>query len=358
VSATAVYPVGRAARDRFVLARRGPRAAVDPWAPPRVVLEREPDGHGGVVDVTTLFLTGRECPWRCVMCDLWQHTTEADTPPGAIPQQVRAGLRAGPRPGTVRRNLKLYNAGSFFDPRAVPRADDPAIARAVADFARVTVESHPRLVGDRTWRFRDLLARARGGGRDGGPALEVAMGLETAHPDALARLNKGCTVDEFSAAAAALAAHGVDLRVFLLVHPPFVPHGDRIAWLRRSIDVALDAGASAISLIPTRGDSGAMPALAAQGAFVAPTLAELETSAAEALDSVQSRWQILPRIPGRGPARSPARILADLWDLAAVAACGACLEARRARLLRQNLEQRIPDPVACAACGAPAAACP
>ena len=64
------------------------------------------------------------------------------------------------------------------------------------------------------------------------------MGLETAHPDALARLNKGCTLDDFAAAARALAAHGVGLRVFLLVHPPFVPHDERTPWLLRSIDAA------------------------------------------------------------------------------------------------------------------------
>ena len=353
MSAPAIYPDARAARDRFVLARRGPRHAVDPWAAPRVVVDPEPDGDGGIADAVTVFLTGRECPWRCVMCDLWRHTTEADTPPGAIPHQIglalalQAGLRAGPRPGAVRRFLKLYNAGSFFDPRAVPPIDDPAIARVVADMARVTVESHPRLIGDRTWRLRDLLAGARGDGH-GGPSLEVAMGLETAHPDALARLNKGCTVDDFRAAAAALAAHGVGLRAFLLVHPPFVPRADQAAWLLRSIDVALDAGASVVSLIPTRGDSGAMPALAAQGAFVSPSLAEFETSAALALDRVQN----VPRIPGRSPARSPARVVADLWDIAAFATCAACLDARRARLLRLNLEQRVPDPMACAACGA------
>ena len=338
MSAPAVYPIGRAARDRFVLERRGPRRLVDPWAPPRVVVDPEPDGAGGVVDVITLFLTGRECPWRCVMCDLWRDTLETDTPPGAIPRQIRLALAPGSEPSSglsselapqVRRHLKLYNAGSFFDPRAVPPEDDQAIADAVADVARVTVESHPRLVGDRTWRFRDRLA----------PALEVAMGLETAHPGALARLNKGCTVDDFAAAAAALAAHGVGLRVFLLVHPPFVARDERSAWLRRSIDVAVDAGASTIALIPTRGDTGAMPALAELGEFAPPTLADLETSAARALHSVQRSVQ------------SRVRIVADLWDLQAFATCADCLDARRARLLRQNVEQRVPGPIACATCG-------
>ena len=202
----------------------------------------------------------------------------------------------------------------------MPPGDDPAIARAVAGVSRLTVESHPRLVGDRTWRFRDRLA----------PSLEVAMGLETAHPDALARLNKGCTLDDFAAAARALAAHGVGLRVFLLVHPPFVPHDERTPWLLRSIDAAIDAGASVIALIPTRGAdrAGAMEALAAEGLFAPPSLATLEDAAAQAIRHAAGR----------------ARVLADLWDLAAFATCPACLDARRARLLRLNLEQRVPDP--------------
>ena len=211
----------------------------------------------------------------------------------------------------------------------MPPADDAAIARAVAGISRLTVESHPRLVGDRTWRFRDRLV----------PSLEVAMGLETAHPDALARLNKGCTLDDFAAAARALAAHGVGLRVFLLVHPPFVPHDERTAWLLRSIDAAVDAGASVIALIPTRGDTGAMEALTADGLFVPPSLATLEDAATQAIRHADGR----------------ARVLADLWDLTTFATCPACLDARRARLLRLNLEQRMPDPVACAACAACAA---
>jgi uncharacterized Fe-S cluster-containing MiaB family protein len=162
------------------------------------------------------------------------------------------------------------------------------------------------------------------------------MGLETAHPDALARLNKGCTLDDFAAAARALAAHGVGLRVFLLVHPPFVADAERTPWLLRSIDAAIDAGASLIALIPTRGDTGAMGALTEAGSFAPPSIATLEDAAAQAIRH----------------AAGHARVLADLWDLAAFAICPACLDARRARLLRLNVEQRVPDPIACAACGA------
>ena len=49
--------------------------------------------------------------------------------------------------------MKLYNAGSFFDPRAVPEADYDDVAAALAGLSRVIVESHPALVGPRVDRL-------------------------------------------------------------------------------------------------------------------------------------------------------------------------------------------------------------
>ena len=49
------------------------------------------------------------------------------------------------------------------------------------------------------------------------------MGLETAHPEVLAGLNKRMTLDQFSTAANFLRRNGIDLRVFILVQPPFMP---------------------------------------------------------------------------------------------------------------------------------------
>ena len=182
------YPSGRRARDRFVLARRPSRRPLDPLAHQGVVIEPERAADGTRVDTATVFLTGRECPWRCVMCDLWTHTTTAVTPRGAIRLQIAQRHRDDAPGAAMPSVIKLYNAGSFFDRRAVPPQDDDAIAEALRPFTRVVVESHPSLVGDRTWRLRDRLTR------DGRTTrLEVAMGLETAHPIALERLNKGIT---------------------------------------------------------------------------------------------------------------------------------------------------------------------
>src|SRR5260370_26132042 len=43
--------------------------------------------------------------------------------------------------------IKLYNSGSFFDRRAIPPADYPAIAQRVRRFERLIVECHPALMG-------------------------------------------------------------------------------------------------------------------------------------------------------------------------------------------------------------------
>ena len=125
-----MYPVGATERDRFILNRREPRPLHDPWRHQGIIVEDERTADGRIARAATVFLTGRECPWRCVMCDLWQYTIAGDTPRGAIPTQIAAArdeLRGRPE---VISQLKLYNAGSFFDPRALPEEDYDGVAAA------------------------------------------------------------------------------------------------------------------------------------------------------------------------------------------------------------------------------------
>ena len=116
--------------DDWILARRPPRHALSPERPYAWLNEQEPatDGRSGVVDVATIFLTNRECPYRCLMCDLWKNTLPTSVAPGDIPTQIRWAL-ARLKPA---QHLKLYNAGSFFDPQAIPAEDDADIARLAA----------------------------------------------------------------------------------------------------------------------------------------------------------------------------------------------------------------------------------
>jgi radical SAM enzyme (TIGR01210 family) len=284
--------------------------------------------------MATVLLTGRECPWRCAMCDLWTYTTVSDTPPGAIPAQVaaaRSAVRDEPIPVT---GMKLYNAGSFFDPRAIPEADYDAVAEALTGLSRVIVESHPALVGPRVDRLLAALDRHRRSD-ERSAQLEVAMGLETAHPVALDRLNKRFTLEYFAEAAKALDDRGVALRVFLLITPPFVPSHEQDAWLLRSVDAAFSCGASVVSLVPTRPGNGAIDALAASGWFRAPDLEDIERSFALALRHAR----------GRG------RVFVDVWDLERFAQCPHCTAPRRDRLEAMNLEQLVLPPRPCPAGG-------
>ncbi|HWA88375.1 MAG TPA: hypothetical protein VG710_19260, partial [Opitutus sp.] len=231
-----VYPAER--RSAWILAQRPPRpAAPDPLKPHGVFLEQERLASGEIVSSGVVLLTNKECPWRCLMCDLWKDTTTETVPVGAIPRQIEFARQIWAETGPLPRQVKLYNSGSFFDPAAIPTDDYAAIAGNVAFAGNVVVESHPRLIGERTRRLHDLLAGS----------LEVAMGLETAHPEVLARLNKNFDLAQFARAAEFLRAGKIALRVFLLVNPPFLDEADGIAWTVKSAEFAFDCGASAVS---------------------------------------------------------------------------------------------------------------
>lgn len=325
-------PVRHAVTDAWVRARRGPKTRLDPDTAVGAAWEEEADGHGGLLPTAVVFLTNRECPFTCLMCDLWVNTLNEPVRPGQIPSQIRGALACLP----AARQIKLYNAGSFFDPLAIPPDDDEEIARLVAPFEQVVVESHPAFLtgrhAERCLRFRDHLARHANAGAGAPPRLQVAIGLETAHPGVLARLNKRMTLDSFGEAAGFLARNGIALRVFILLRPPFLDEDQGLEWACRSLDIAAQHGAAVSVVIPTRGGNGALEALGAD--FAQPRLSSLE------------------RAVEYGVTRGRGVVLADEWDLDRFFTC-ACAQARAARLRAMNRTQRVPPPVVCSSCDRP-----
>ena len=311
--------------DAEILRARPPRNAVDPDRPYAFLVEPECSTTGEVVEVATLFLTNRECPFRCLMCDLWKNTTVESVPAGSIPRQIAFALEslsAGPgRP----RQIKLYNSGNFFDARAIQFEDHAAIADRVRPFDRVIVENHPKLCTPRVVEFRDQIRPAR---------LEVALGLETIHPEVLPALNKGMTLDDFSSAVRFLRDNDIDVRAFILLRPPFLSEQEGVDWALRSIDYAFSLGVECCSVIPTRGGNGVLEQLAPEGDFEPPALASMETVLEGGLESTRRQ--------GRG------RVFMDLWDMERFAPCPLCRPLRAERLRQMNLTQRVLPPVNCA----------
>lgn len=310
--------LGASARIR---AQRGRKIPPDPTRPIGCFQEDERELDGSLTPVLTVLLAGAECPFTCVFCDLWRRTLDGPTPRGAIPAQLEVALReAATLPAASA--AKLYNASNFFDARAVPPEDDPAIAALLHPFRRVTVECHPRLVGRRSLEFADRIP-----GR-----LEVAMGLESADPEVLARLNKGMTLADFERAAATLRSAGIGLRVFVLLPPPFLPSARAVESVLRSVDHAVDCGARHVALVPTRGGNGALDDLRGRG------------------DSVPPAPALIDDVVDRCAATTGAVVTIDLWDIDRIAACARCRPAWTARLRRFNRTGRPGPRVHCSTC--------
>ncbi len=298
--------------------------AVDPWQAHGAVVDPERRPDGVVEAALTVFLSGAECPFTCSFCDLWRYTYDGPTPAGAIPRQLREVLQKHAADETTPQRLKLYNASNFFDRRAVPTEDLPAIAALAAPFGAVTVESHAQTVGPLTREFKDLLS-----GR-----LEVAIGLETIHPVAAPLLNKRLDLPRFERAANYLADNEMDLRVFVLLGAPHIAVEESVEWTARTVEYAVGKGAAVVCIIPVRGGNGEMERLQGLGQFVPPTLRQLET----ALDS--------------SLAFGRAVVTVDLWDAERLPGCDVCRQARIARLGRMNLSGQLERAVDCAQCAA------
>lgn len=302
-----------------ILAARQKRNHVDAEEPYHFLVERERSKSGALVDVATIFLTNRECPFRCLMCDLWKNTTESTPAIGTIPKQIRHALSRL----AAASQIKLYNSGNFFDSAAYPKSDRRAVADLVEGFDQVIVENHPRLCGGEVVEFQQMVSGQ----------LEVALGLETSHEPTLQRLNKQMTAADFARASEFLVSEGIAVRAFVLLKPPWTTEEEGVERAIESVRFAFDHGVQCCAVIPTRSGNGIMDQLESLGQFSSPKLASLEQVIQETIG-----WK-------RG------RVFADLWDLERFSSCPTCFEARQKRLNEINLQQAIVPPVACDVCG-------
>jgi radical SAM enzyme (TIGR01210 family) len=301
--------------SNWIVSNRRNKNKVDPGVPYAWLVEKERSISGEIEDTVIIFLTNKECSFHCLMCDLWKNTTDKPVPVGVIPDQIEWVLAQISKV----KHIKLYNSGSFFDERAIPEADYKRIALLLKDFETVIVESHPILINKKCLRFRDMLK----------PELQVALGLEIAHPEILLKLNKQMTLNNFSDAVNFLRKNKIRSRAFILLRPPFLTESEGVYWAKRSIDFAFDLGVECCTVIPVRVGNGAMERLMENGDFSLPTIYSLET------------------VLEYGIGMKSGRVFADVWDLDLFSNCKKCSKRRMDRLTTMNLYQKIIDRVIC-----------
>ena len=301
--------------DQWILSHRGKKNRVDVFKPNSYFVEKECTASGIIEDVATILLTNSECPFRCLMCDLWKNTTEKPVPDGAISTQIEYALSRLP----FTKHLKLYNSGSFFDNRAIPKSDYKKIATLVENFETVIVESHPKFINENSILFNELIK----------PELQVAIGLETIHPEILPILNKKMKLSDFEKSVSFLASHKIKTRAFILLRPPFISEKEGILWANKSIDYAFKTGVAACTIIPVRAGNGALEKLAVNNSFTQPDIKSLEN------------------VLEYGIGLNAGLVFADLWDIDIFSSCNKCIDNRKERLLKMNLHQKVYPSVNC-----------
>jgi len=301
--------------NKWIVSNRGQKNRVDPQKPYSWIVEKERTRSGKIEDTAIIFLSNLECPFRCLMCDLWKNTTNESVSIGDIPKQIEWALKQMPEV----KHLKLYNSGNFFDKKAIPEEDYSRIASLLNDFETIIVESHPKFINEKCLQFKEMLK----------PELEVAIGLETVHMEVLQKLNKQMTLNDFSKAVRFLTQNGIRSRAFILLKPPFLSESEGIFWANRSIDFAFEVGVECCTVIPVRAGNGAMDILMKNDDFSLPMLSSLE------------------KVLEYGIGLSSGRVFADVWDLELFSDCDKCFDARQNGLMAMNLSQQNVDHIVC-----------
>jgi archaeosine synthase beta-subunit len=300
--------------------QREPRNQLDPTRPYAMLVDKEPNRLGEVESIGTVFLTNRECPYQCTMCDLWNNTLRDSVRPGQIPLQIEYAIEQLPKFDSI----KLYNSGNFFDQRAIPPEDYSRIAELVGGYKQVIVENHARLCYEPCREFAERVSPAQ---------FEVAIGLETCHVPSLTWMNKSMTLEDFDWAIERLLRWSIKTRVFILLGLPHMSVSESLGWAMKSIEYAAKRGVDCFSVVPTRPTLEPMQQLIKTGGF--------QVSTPEIIEAVLD--QAIPLNLGR--------VFVDLWDADRFFNCDHCRTARVARLAEMNLRQEVLPKINCEHCG-------
>ena len=232
-------PLAKASRD----SRRLTVKSGDPSYPSTTFTQ--PDRlDGEEVTAFVIILRTRGCRWAlgggCTFCGYVNDSFIRKIEPSELVAQMGNALteyRGEPI-------VKIYTSGSFLDPYEVDEEAQRAIVKQVpTSVKKLNVESQAVDVNDaRVKALREALHP--------GAKLELGVGLESANKTvARYSVNKEFFLDDFVNASRTAKAHGVTLKCYTMVKPPFLTEEEAI---RDCIETARLAGphSSTVSLNP------------------------------------------------------------------------------------------------------------
>ena len=167
---------------------------------------------GKIVDAFVFILRTKGCSWAhisgCSMCGYFKECYDAGY------EEIKKQINEAYKSYEGEEIVKIFTSGSFFDEDEIPKDLQFYIFKKF-EAKKFIVESRPEYI-DGIEDFNNI-------------RLEIAMGLESANDKVLEySINKGFTFDKWKKAAEKIISYGKELKVYILIKPPFLTEKDAI----------------------------------------------------------------------------------------------------------------------------------
>jgi radical SAM enzyme (TIGR01210 family) len=234
--------------SRVLASRRQAIHAELPYTPRYAEMDQviQPDGRRVRRLKVILMSKGCSVP-TCTMCAFTNENNygQRDVADEIMVEQVRDILRKG-GPITDCDCVSLYNDGFFFAPHEIKDETRILIAGLVAQsgVSLLTVESLPQFVTEaRLLPVLDALGDVK---------LDIGLGLQSAHPQVREYcVNTSVDNNSYERAVKLLQRHGVQIKTYIMLKPPFLTENEAIADALQSIDYCNSLGSPYVTLCPT-----------------------------------------------------------------------------------------------------------
>ncbi len=189
----------------------------------------------------------------CSMCGYVSEYIEGTATKDILVSQLNVALEnlRNKKPPYI---VKIYTSGSFLDPKEVPtdaRNEILQILSNIDEVKEIVLESRPEFVRKQYLRdIKQILSNK---------SVEIAIGLESSNEFVRVHsINKGFTNKLYLKAVRTARELGFGVRTYLLFKPLFLSEAEAIDDALRSIEFAIKAGTTTISINPMNIQSGTL----------------------------------------------------------------------------------------------------